>query len=49
MLLTTMSLTRPDSTFCAKQVLNTTISRNLPEALFTALATLQEKKNGDGG
>jgi hypothetical protein len=38
-----MSLVRLDSTFGAKQALITTISRNIPEALFTVLAMLKKK------
>jgi hypothetical protein len=39
-----MSPIRLSSTFWAKQVLNMTITRNIPEVLFTVLATLEKKK-----
>jgi hypothetical protein len=36
-----IGLTRPGSPFCAKQVLNLTISRHQPKALFTVLTMLK--------
>jgi hypothetical protein len=39
-----MNVIRLNSTFWAKQDLILTISRNIPEAFFTVLARLEEKK-----